>query len=378
MDFTCILKKIRGEQLSPQEQEQFERWYGESETHRDFFHKVQRNLLAEAEQPDVDQAWLALEQKLNTRSKSSQKWYYVAAAVVVIAFLTVTTFIDQSTPTPVADLGVVIPAGTDKATLTLSDGSLVLLQEDYSFQNDHLATQGDELVYRPSLADVEVRYNELTVPRGGQYKVKLADGTQVWLNSESKLRYPVAFKEDRLRTVELVYGEAFFAVSPSAENGGNNFQVKTTDQVIEVMGTQFNVENYQGEQNIETTLVEGSIQLKNLVNQQELLLEPGHQVVYSKRKAQWQTKTVDTERVMAWKEGYFKFKDKPLQEIMQTISRWYDVEVRFQDGALAQVRFNGVFKKDQALQSILNILKESGTLDYHMEERELVISRPHS
>lgn len=374
MDIQLILKKIRKQKLSPEEKETFDRWYAESAAHRVFYQNIVQGTRAKESEIEVEEAWIALTNKLK-RKPQKKKWYYVAAAAAVILVFVNLILYKSAKENSIVDVPVVIEAGTDKATLTLEDGSVVNLQKNDLFHYKHIKVKEDELLYdKENPENPELKYNILSIPRGGQYRVTLADGTRVWLNSDTRLRYPVAFRADEPRRVELVYGEAFFEVSPSGQNHGNNFEVISAEQTIEVTGTAFNVANYREDQNIETTLVEGKVALSSSAHTQKVALQPGHQVVYSKEKADWQIKKVDTDDVAAWKNGYFKFKEKSLEDIMKAISRWYDVEVQFEDNNLKGMQFNGVFNKNQKLEDILDILKMDGILNYTLRERKVLIT----
>ncbi len=190
------------------------------------------------------------------------------AAAVIIGIITSTYFFGNkdinnsidSTPLEKVSPVVInnnIEVGKDKATLTLGDGDVVVLDEENTFKTDKVKSNGKELIYNDDKnKNTEIVYNYLTIPRGGQFHVKLSDGTEVWLNSESQLKYPVTFIDGSTREVELVYGEAYFDVSPSTEHNGSRFKVINQNQKIEVLGTEFNIKAYKKE-DVLTTLVEG-------------------------------------------------------------------------------------------------------------------------
>lgn len=378
MDIKIILKEINGEVLSPKEKEEFENWYGTSAEHRSFYDHLKQGEGLKESDIDTKEAWKRLAVNLEKRIIPRKKWPYWAAASIVLLLLVGSLFFKNHEEAVVEVAPVVIEAGTDKAVLTLEDGSEVTLKKDDILALGNVEVKEDRLRYQASSepGQQELKYNVLSVPKGGQYKVVLADGTQVWLNSDTKLKYPVAFRSGEPRRVELLYGEAFFEVTPSDRHNGDRFQVKSEVQLIEVLGTSFNIAHYKEEEAIETTLVEGEVALSNTLNSSKKTIKPGNQAVFTKQQESWEIHEVDTDLVVAWKSGYFKFKEKTLEEIMKAISRWYDVEVRFVDEQLRTVKFNGVFKKDQKLEDILDILRIDGSLDYTVKDRELLLSNP--
>src|SRR5690606_19087608 len=192
--------------------------------------------------------------------KIVRNWSYAAAASIIlfisISYIVKNHFNSQLEVSPaVVEQENSIQSGTDKATLTLEDGSEVALEKGTQYQNQNVSSNGQEIVYNMASASKEIAYNYLTIPRGGQFYVTLSDGTQVWLNSDSKLKYPVSFVEGESRQVELLYGEAYFEVSHSTEHQGANFKVFHSGQEVEVLGTEFNVRAYKEESNVFTTLV---------------------------------------------------------------------------------------------------------------------------
>jgi len=258
--------------------------------------------------------------------------------------------------TTVVEVKDAIETGTDKAVLTLEDGSSVSLEKGEAFQKDNVNSNGEELVYNTSNSKkTEIKYNYLTIPRGGQFSLKLTDGTKVWLNSESQLKYPIAFIDGADRKVELVYGEAYFDVSPSTEHNGAKFIVQNKDQEVEVLGTEFNIKAYKDETNTYTTLVEGKIEV--VYDGKKKLLSPHQQSNLDVDTKILEVATVDVYNETAWKEGVFSFEDRSLKEIMRVLSRWYDMEVVFENKEVENVAFNGILDKKQNIEEILTIIK---------------------
>ena len=222
-----------------------------------------------------------------------------------------------------------ISIGSDKAVLTLENGDQVILEKGKKFQNKTLNSNGKELSYSiknrssSNFVDEKIASNFLTVPRGGQFSLNLEDGTKVLLNSDSKIKYPVKFIKGENRQVELLYGEAFFEVSSSKNNNGSEFIVSTKTQKINVLGTKFNVKSYRRDDVITTTLVEGKVKVENGENQ--ILLFPNQQSKVDSNSAIIDVSDVDVFQQISWINGLFSFNDTSLEDIMHTLSRWYDL-----------------------------------------------------
>ena len=275
----------------------------------------------------------------------------VAASVMLLISITLlfnkNNTAEINTPT-VATKDIVI--GSDKATLTLEDGSVVALEKGKAYTTGNVSSNGEKLVYNSKNQNQAIANNFLTIPRGGQFFVQLADSTKVWLNSESQLKYPVAFVDGETRQVELLYGEAYFEVSPSTKHKGSKFKVKTQMQNVEVIGTQFNIKAYKDETTIYTTLVEGKVAINNAKRRE--ILAPSQQSKISLSNSDITISIVDVYNETSWRKGLFVFKGMPLKDISKVLSRWYDVDIEFADPALGNVKFNGVLNKNQKLEEI--------------------------
>ena len=302
----------------------------------------------------------------------------LAAAAIVIAIGTVVmmNIHRQSKPgEPVvakSTVNDVLPGG-NRATLRLANGQVINLD---SAANGSLATQGNATIEK--LADgqiayhvegkgaTEVMYNTMSTPPGGQYKLKLPDGTDVWLNAASSITYPAAFA-GRERTVTIT-GEAYFEVT---KNRSKPFRVKVNDMEVEVFGTHFNINSYANEAAIKTTLLEGSVKVSSRVNGEWSMLKPGEQVSLSQTSQLSQPIPVQTDEVMAWKNGLFNFNKVSLQDVMKQIARWYDVEVVYQ-GVIRPKKFGGEIQRDLYLSEVLEGLKETG-IHFKIEGKKLIV-----
>jgi transmembrane sensor len=307
-----------------------------------------------------ENAWKLIEARTKTERPViklfKKRWYGYAASLVLILtsayFLKDILFQTAIPNNPNQTETSNIVKGTDKATLTLADGSEIFLEKGRAVKTQNANSNGKEIVYTANTKrTATVIYNRLTIPRGGQFFIKLADGTQVWLNSESQLKYPVAFIEGKTREVELIYGEAYFEVTPSSQNNGAKFKVINKSQVIEVLGTAFNLKAYKDENTIYTTLAEGSVAI-TFDNKSEILV-PNQQSIFNTTNGNFKLKTVDVYNEISWKDGVFSFERKPLKDIMKVFARWYDMEVVFENKSLEDEKFFGVLDKEQSIKEIL-------------------------
>ncbi|MEL1242212.1 FecR family protein [Flavobacterium flavipallidum] len=378
-----IIVKFLTQQATAKELTELEAWIENSENKKIFDEYVKINYGIDYNMNEFDSHKLRMklleafdkEQKALKMKKLRKLMYYSAAAVIVGIMATTFFYRMNFSNEPVAKKLVnnIIKVGTDKAILTLEDGTSVVLDKDQKYEKDNVVSNGKELVCKTTnKKSSEIAFNYLTIPRGGQFKLRLADGTDVWLNSESKLRFPVAFKAGSLRQVELIYGEAFFVVSPSTEHKGAKFKVLNENQEIEVLGTEFNIKAYKEEENVYTTLVEGKVTVSNAASKK--YLTPNQQSIINLKNRDITIKSIDAYNEILWTKGIFSFKGKNLKEIMTVMSRWYDVDVVFQKAAMEKIKFNGVLSKNDDIKAILTIIKKTNFInDYEIKDRKITI-----
>ena len=330
-------------------------------------------------QEDFDAIWHHIIEKRSFDFKKTTRkpkkwqrtlyWKYAGAASVLL-LIAVTFFKDVSIgfeKPEVAVATVPIEIGSSKALLTLGDGSVIALNEGEAFESTNMSSNGEEIVYIDTRANKKPEYNLITIPKGGQFLITLSDGTQVWLNSESQLKYPIHFIEGENRVVELVYGEAYFDVTPSSEYHGSGFKVFNNQQEVDVLGTEFNIKAYKDEVNIYTTLVEGNVAIR--YSGKNIKLKPSQQsIIDSNNNAV--VKTIDVFNEVSWKDGVFSFENKTLKEIMKVLSRWYDVTIVFENESIAEELFFGILDKNQNIEEILNSIKNFEIIkDYEIRNK---------
>ena len=301
---------------------------------------------------------------------------YAAAIILLITtgyFLTKNQF---TTEPAIVEINNDIPIGTDKATLTLDDGTNVPLEKGKGYENEEVTSDGEKIIYQsnsnqPNKTEEEIAYNYLTIPRGGEFYIELEDGTKVWLNAHTKLKYPVKFIDGQPREVEVLYGEAYFAVSPSGNHNGDTFKVKKDNQFIEVLGTEFNIKAYNDDTTIETTLVEGKIVL-NIDDRKEELV-PDQQLVYDKKDKEINIKKVDVKYITSWRNDIFMFDDMTFFEVSKILSRWYDVHFHFENENLKNLKIDGVLGKHKNIEKFLITLKNTNNINYNISENTIYI-----
>jgi ferric-dicitrate binding protein FerR (iron transport regulator) len=301
----------------------------------------------------------------------TRSWYSAAAAIVLImsSGLYFNSLKKKTTITVKTEStrfkNDVLP-GDNRAILTLDDGSLINLDDA---QNGVLASENNTDIRKTGSGQLEystdnkliqtVKYNTLSTPMGGQYQLLLPDGSKVWLNSGSSIRFPTAFigKE---RVVELK-GEAFFDIK---ENKKMPFIVRTNNSM------DINVMAYEDEKSINTTLLEGSVQI--LKETGSTYLEPGQAAVLNKGSGKIKVAPADIEDAVAWKNGYFIFSNENIESIMRKVSRWYNVEIEYQ-GNLNNKDFVGTISRDKNISELLKMLELTGAIHFRIEGRRVTV-----
>jgi len=323
----------------------------------------------------------AIQAKIGSTRKSKIKplfkYISVAAALLAIVFGGVYYFQVQNSSTTASFAqtkknSLDIMPGKNKATLTLADGSIVILDEntssDISDQDGiKISKEKDgQLVYtilnsKALDADKSIAFNTISTPKGGQYQVILPDGTKVWLNAASSLKYPEAFV-GKQRLVVLT-GEAYFEV---AKNKSMPFRVQSQNQHVEVLGTHFNINSYLDDKTIKTTLLEGSIQISN--SKFSKILKPGEQAVsgIGEQSSIKVATDVDTDDETAWKNGLFQFNDSELKVILNQLERWYDIKIDYSN--IPAKRYNGMVSRTSKLSEVLKMLEKTGNIKFELEE----------
>jgi ferric-dicitrate binding protein FerR (iron transport regulator) len=302
----------------------------------------------------------------------------IAASVIGLLSLGAYFWINKNTKQEIAKTGEnkklyrndVLPGG-DKAVLTLADGSTIVLDD---VQNGALAQQGSTKVIKLGgklsydagrNGAAAIAYNTISTPRGGQYQVKLPDGSQVWLNAASSLHFPTAFT-GKERRIEIT-GEAYFEV---AKNKAMPFIVSVSGAEVQVLGTHFNVMAYNDEPAVKTTLIEGAV--KFVKENNTSLLKPGEQSQLTKEGQIKVLNNIDVMQVMAWKNGMFHFDYADIETVMRQLSRWYDVEVEYKNRNIRD-QFVMELPRSSKLSDVLKILELTGNINFEIEGKKIIV-----
>ena len=310
----------------------------------------------------------------NRRMKTIIRYAAILTLPIVAAGIFLLQKNDQQA---IVSISEVIKPGEHKAVLitgggeriTLSDSTLSPIQEQngmivnvmnnkvfYTLPEDSLCTQESPI------------FNTLQIPRGGEYFLTLADGTEVWLNAETEIRYPVQFTGDK----RIVYldGEAYFTVAPDKNKP---FTVVSTHASVSVLGTQFNFRAYPNERDVQTTLVSGSVIMQSEKYKQQIKLVPGEQGVLEKSSANLTKQEVNTYLYTAWKDGRFAFRDARLEDLFNILARWYDLCVFYQSPEAKDIRFTGDLNKTDDFKSILKIIEQNERVTFTVNQRTVFI-----
>jgi len=306
-------------------------------------------------------------------------WLRIATAATILAFLsTGLYFILNSTSQNhyAVSFKTDVTPGCNKAILTLANGNQIVLTD---VKTGKIANDGGavinkvasgEIIYNNANSAAEntiYSFNTITTPKGGQYHIVLADGTGVWLNAASSIKYPTAFSGDE-RKVEVT-GEAYFEV---IHNAAKPFRVVTGGQIVEDLGTHFNINAYADEPAIRTTLLEGSVKVTDSEN--IALLKPGQQAI-TRFKTGSEIKVldhIDTDETVAWKNGLFQFNKASIESIMLQATRWYNVDVSYANGIKPTKTFTGNISRNSNLSQLLDILSYTG-VRFEIDGRKIIV-----
>ncbi len=389
-----LLKAWSNRTISAEEEKELAAWVKETRDWSEFYAYVDR-LVEQYDPKEFDQQvdWEILFDKIQTTKRARRKknevpfnksksifmrpWLKWAVAAVLLPAISIiaislfqTLYKSQLNNLQYADVKAPV---SNKAFVTLSDGRTVYID---SLQNG-LYADGEEvnlvkiseeqIAYQSVSSDKShiIRYNTLTNPKGSKViDLELSDGSHVWLNSESSITFPVAFIGN-FRKVSIT-GEAYFEV---AHDTSKPFFVTKGNMNIKVLGTHFNVKAYDDDKDIKVTLLEGSIDVSNV--NEHLLIKPGQQAVIGTESNITLTENIDTDQVMAWKNGVFQFNNTPIEDALKQLARWYDVEIIY-EGKTPDIELWGEIKRDLTLSQSLRGLGKMG-VKYKIEEGKIII-----
>ena len=351
-------------EASPDQQEELSRWLKEDKHHDDLYQTIMDHERIRSEQEvfllfNQQRAWAKISQKTYRKSKILYTNFLRYAAVFICFICVSVYFLYPDKPEEKIEIAELFlePISSKAILQNEQDVRISLPGQCYSIK--------DSTRHKKQLETSEIL--RIYVPKGGEFELVLADGTRVWMNSETELKFPRAFTGDK-RQVELVSGEAYFDVR---KDKTKPFIVRNKDLNLTVLGTQFNIQNYSDEHEIITTLVEGAVQLSS----DKTILHPGEQATYNKATREVQVETVDTELFTAWREGRLIFKSTRLETVLKQLSRWYDVKFVYEEERLKDLIFSGKMKKYDNGNVILGILKATGKIDFIQQVSVIHVKR---
>ncbi|MBX3255742.1 MAG: FecR domain-containing protein [Chitinophagaceae bacterium] len=385
----------------PKEKVYWERQFNEVEGLRDTAEKAKRLYeLVKAEMTDASTETIAFRNMIEQRqaehpvialpAKRRARFWAAAAVglIIVLSGIGIYKYNGAVSPQVVqqeqpANERTDVAPGRNTATLVLADGSVVSLD---STGNGEITKQGNTAIVKTEDGNIlyktegekppETLYNTMSTPRGGQYRLVLPDGTKVWLNAASSIRYPASFPTNERRVT--VTGEVYFEVAAMYNPAGKGalipFTVQKDNMQVQVKGTHFNINAYDDEADMKVTLLEGRVDVSTAdgAEQQEVMLVPGRQARCGKTGKIVVANDVNLDEVMAWKNGLFDFSNADIRTIMRQIGRWYDLDVSY-EGAISQREFSGKITRNTQLSNVLTILEQSN-IHFRMEQNRIIVA----
>lgn len=262
--------------------------------------------------------------------------------------------------------------GTSKAVLTLANGQMIPLGKETTdstiiTDGTQISASGSGITYVGGGESDAVVYNKLEIPRGGEFCLTLSDGTRAWLNSETSIQYPVVFGTKERRV--FIQGEAYFEVAKDAKKP---FTVQFMSSSVTVLGTSFNIRAYPEEKQSQTTLAEGSVRIYSPGS--SMLLKPGEQAEVNALSGEMVKKEVEVKTFTSWKDGRFVFEQEPLENIMRTLERWYDIRVIFRDEGAKRISLSGNLKRYGDFSQVMNMLQMTGDVRFELHGNDVYIT----
>ena len=370
--------------ITEEERQELEDWCEEAPRNRKLFEQIcQEDLFSKEryvyEKINDTKAFSVFEKRVRKVSSRSIGNWWKYAAVLLFPILVVGSWKlmhETEQVSIVASSVAPIQPGCSQAVLVLDDGRKVFLKEEEEgviSEDKEITVTGekDRLVYTSSEGKNvdEIRFNELEVPRGGEYKVRLADGTLVYLNSATRMKYPVKFDEKERKV--YLSGEAYFEVAKDPERP---FFVEMEGVEVRVYGTSFNVNTHQ-EGNIQTVLVKGSIGVKVLSSGMESVIRPGQMAEFKQGNTKVDVKDVNVAVYTDWKDGIFRFENQRLEDILTVLSNWYDVDVFYQTPSVKELHFSGYMERYKDVRVILDAITLSTGVTFSIQGKTIIVSK---
>lgn len=376
-EISRLLAKLLAGNINEEERQRLQAWLDDSPLHAEELNTLREELMTTRHTLEmqrkgadmVNQRWRAFEKQLpGKRFRVLKAWGRYAAILFWPVALALYFWLGQEKVGPVSMVDNSISAGYFKAHLILDDGKQVTLDSttQLSLQDGaDIEAKNKVLTYKnnDSLQSLREKYNTLVIPRGGEYALELADGTRIWLNSETTLKFPVTFS-GRERRVEMT-GEGYFEVAKDKEHP---FIVQVNGVDVKVLGTSFNISAYDEE--VVTTLVEGQVQVKTISDSLEL--NPNQQAAWDGKHLI--VKDVDARNYTLWREGIFFFDNARLEDILDALGRWYNVHVFFQNSELKDMCFSVEIKRYEHIETILRRIAQTDKVKFDIKDKTVNVS----
>lgn len=377
-----LLQKYFSGTIMPDEQCLLDSWMKEKEEHKQLFERLRKDTRFAEEygifrEVDTTRAWETFRVKNGLGRQRRMTTWIKYAAVITLPLLVAGVWLlyprggEQSIP--VAQNTRIVKREASPVLEVVGGGKVILEKEKDKMieagRGVEVQQSSGMLVYSDSVVPEYVDTNVLRIPKGGEFKLQLADGTQVYLNSATDLRYPVAFTGSERRV--YLKGEAYFEVAKDAEHP---FIVVTDDVQVRVYGTSFNV-NTLGADGVRTVLVEGKVGIRGQDSDREYVLKPNELAFYDRNSRDMKIETVDPDLYTLWRKGIFVFERETLENIMNTLSLWYDMEVFFQSESAKKLHFSGHMKRYEQIEDILHAITDATGVVFTINDKTVCVSR---
>lgn len=372
IEWDIIERKLEGV-LSSDEEIRFREWVETSEENKIYFHKLEtfykeNGFVKEITEQDVDMSWGKFAEQLKKEKRRKRRtlryWVISGVAACLLVGVLISTWMGRDNSVPSEETKTIV-AGGSKAVLWLSNGEKVELENNVDELKEasvRIVNSGSVLSYEKN-QDTVLKgrvMNKVETPRGGEYGITLADGTRVYLGALSKIEYPVAF--DGTKRVVKASGEVYFEV---ARDTAHPFVVEMTNLDVEVLGTSFNVRDYADEDYVEATLVSGKIKVN--AGEESCILEPNYQAVLDKKNNTLETKEVDVSEFVDWKSGKLNVRNKRLEDILNRLSKWYDVYVFYVNEEAKDIRFYANIDRYSDMNELLDKFEKTGQVEFRVK-----------
>lgn len=379
-DISRIISKIVFDLATEEEKARLDGWLNESPLHKEEYEAWMNRLPEDLEnvQPvDVRKAWQRFD-SLRRRSSGMhiyRRWYAAAASIAVLIAIAGTLYWGLLPNKEKKIMARIVP-GTEKMILQVDNGQKVQvipaigsvnLNGEKRIPNEHGVLRYDLL--QGDKSEMTSIYHTMSIPRGGEYQVVLSDGTHIYMNAQSEVKYPMAFADGGTRDI-YIKGEAYLEV---AHNPSSPFIVHTRYGMVEVKGTKFNVCDYDTEQFTAVTLVEGSVLCT--FQHHVYLLKPGMQFQFNKHNQTACSQNVDVDSYVSWHTGLFEFNNMRLEQIMNSLARWYDVDYLFKNSELANYTFTGIAYRNGSLEELLKTMEKTTQIHFKIQDRTIYITK---